>query len=119
MSLIMRNTKTARYMKEEELVHQACKGNEDAYRELFNRYFQGVLRIAAAFVGPNDDEAKDICQTAFIQAFKNLDKLEDPAKFGAWIASIARRTALNHVKKRKRRAEVPLPLDERDCRPAE
>lgn len=114
MSFIMRNTETARFMTEEELVKRAREGEENACRELFNRHFKRVFRTAIAYVGAHDDEAKDICQTAFMQAFRSLGSLEDPAKFGPWIVTIARRTALNHIKKRKTRAEVPLPLDETD-----
>lgn len=111
--LFMKAEKPARIMTEVETVSRARRGDEDAYRELFERYFTKVYRVAISYVGTKD-EAKDVLQTAFIAAFRSLGKLDDPEKFGPWIASIARRAALNHIKKRAGRAEAPLPIEGMD-----
>ena len=75
-------------MMEEELVPLALEGDENAYRELFERNFSRMFRVALGYVGASHDEAKDICQGAFIKAFDRLDTLDDPCKFRSWLTSV-------------------------------
>lgn len=95
---------------EPELVDRAKNGEEGAYRELFDLHFSRVFRVALSYVG-SSDEAKDICQTAFIRAFESLDLLDNTEKFGPWIASITQKAAIDFLRKRKRMAEAPLSLE--------
>ena len=42
-------------------------------------------------------EAEDVMQESFIRAFRNLDRLREPERFGPWVQVIARREALASV----------------------
>jgi len=70
-----------------ELVAEARGGSADARDELVRRYHRESAILAAAMV--NDaTEAQDLAQEAFIRAFRNLDLLVDPSRFGAWLRRI-------------------------------
>ena len=70
-----------------ELVNEARRGSADARNELVRRHHREAAVLAAAMV--NDaTEAEDLCQEAFIRAFRNLDLLVDPNRFGAWLRRI-------------------------------
>jgi RNA polymerase sigma factor (sigma-70 family) len=68
-------------------VTAARTGSADARDELVRRYVREITAIAAALV--NDaTEAEDLAQEAFVRAFRNLDLLVDPARFGGWLHRI-------------------------------
>lgn len=94
-------------MAESEFVTRASRGEEAAYRELFNRYFPMVYRIAFAYT-QHCDEAKDVAQETFIRAFNKLNTIENPENFKAWISQITRSTALNKLEWRHSRREAPI-----------
>lgn len=49
----------------------------------------------------NEDDAEDVLQEAFINAFKNLDNYRGDATFGSWLKRITINKAINAVKKRR------------------
>jgi RNA polymerase sigma-70 factor, ECF subfamily len=68
-------------------VNEARHGSAEARDELMRRYFREIAVLAAAMV--NDaTEAEDLAQEAFIRAFRNLDLLLDPRRFGPWLRRI-------------------------------
>ena len=71
-----------------ELVEMARQGDAGARDELVRRYQRQTALLAAALV--NDlAEGEDLGQEAFVRAFRNLDLLVDPSRFGAWLRRIA------------------------------
>jgi RNA polymerase sigma factor (sigma-70 family) len=69
-----------------ELVAEARAGSAEARDELVRRHFRETAATAAAVV--NATEAQDLAQEAFIRAFRNLDLLVDPERFGGWLRRI-------------------------------
>ena len=73
------------------LVAAARSGDQDAFAALharFERLVHGILLARVPFA-----EIDDLVQEAFLQAWKRLSSLRDPASFGAWMATIARNLA--------------------------
>ena len=69
------------------LVNEARLGSAEARDELVGRHHREIALIAAAMV--NDvTESEDLTQEAFIRAFRNLDLLVDPSRFGPWLRRI-------------------------------
>ena len=62
-------------------------GDTDAYAVLLGRYRDAYTRFAVRMLG-NREDADDALQSAFIRAFRNLGKCQDPARFGAWLYQI-------------------------------
>jgi len=93
-----------------DLVRRALEGRREAFGALVERYQGLVHGLAFHLVGDLAD-AEDLAQDAFVKAYQNLHRLDDPAKFGGWI----RRIAANECKmwlRRRRLEEVPLDPDE-------
>ena len=72
-----------------DLVRRARAGDAVAFRRLVERHWPSAWARAARLCGHADD-ADDIVQEAFLQAFLALDRLRDPDRFGAWLAGIIR-----------------------------
>lgn len=70
-------------------VHQARRGSQQAFSFLYRRFSPLVHGILLGRFPPAT--ADDMTQECFATAFARLDQLKENAKFGAWIATIARR----------------------------
>lgn len=88
-------------MNDSDFVLLALKGEEEGFKRLFELHYFKVFKIALAYSDYDGDEARDISQKSFIQAFRKLDKLDDPEKFGPWIMKITRNIALSHIRQKK------------------
>lgn len=84
------------------LVRSARLGNTRATRELYERYVARVFRAVRALSG-TDEEAEDVTQDAFVDAFTNLESYEarPETRFSAWLLTIA----LNRARKSRRRRD--------------
>jgi len=97
---------------DEELVVQARAGDTAAFGALVERHHRRVVGIAAHMMG-DFHHGEDAAQEAFVRAFRSLDRLEEPSRFGGWVGAIAGHVALDWLRARKARpAERPLPAPE-------
>lgn len=62
------------------------------------------VRLAAAIVGP--DDAPDVVQDAFVEAWRHIDRLRDPAAFDPWLRSIVVNRCRNVLRTRDRRVRT-------------
>jgi RNA polymerase sigma factor (sigma-70 family) len=62
-----------------------------------------VYRFLAAIVGP--DDADDCFQETFLKALRAYPRLESADNLRGWVLTIARRTAIDAVRARRRRPE--------------
>lgn len=67
----------------------ARRGAPDAFRQLHRRFVAAVHGVLLARFRPTI--AEELTQECFLLAFRKLDQLREPAKFGPWIVAIARR----------------------------
>lgn len=96
---------------EQGLIAQALDGDERAYEALINRYKNGLYRHCFRFVR-DEDEAEDVAQEAFIEAFVHLDRFNPQFRFSTWLYKIATNLALMRLRKRR---NVRMDEDELDC----
>lgn len=94
------------------LVAAARAGDEDAFAELYRLFSRAVHGTMVARLPP--DDAADLVQDVFLQAWSRLRDLRDDAAFGAWICTIARRRAATHYRDRRPFEELPRGLTARD-----
>jgi RNA polymerase sigma-70 factor, ECF subfamily len=84
------------------LVHAAQNGDRAAFGALYERYAKMIHGILLAHVSFCD--AEDLVQDVFMRAMQRLRSLHSAAAFGSWLASIARRAAVDlHRRKRPSR----------------
>lgn len=78
--------------------------DERALEELVGRYVSQIYGYTRRFTG-NADTASDITQEVFVKAWKNIKKFDTSKSFKTWIYTIAKRTAIDWMKKKR---ELPL-----------
>ena len=88
-------------LSDEEVVARVVSGEVALFEMLMRRYNQRLFRTLRAMV-PNDSEAEDVLQEAYVQAFHHLAQFEGRAKFSTWLTRIAIHEALARQKRRRR-----------------
>jgi RNA polymerase sigma factor (sigma-70 family) len=94
-----------------DLVQAVLGGDVGAFEALVGRYQRAVYGLAYS-VCSDWSAAHDLTQDTFLQAYLELPRLEDPARFAGWLRRIAFRTSLNHLRARKARREDLEALDD-------
>jgi RNA polymerase sigma factor (sigma-70 family) len=68
---------------------------------LLVRRYERSVRAAAMSVVRKPDAADDAAQEAFVRAWEQLPRLRNPKVFGPWLIQIARRCAIDSLKKQQ------------------
>ena len=90
-----------------ELIWQVLhENNSSAFSCLMQRYSSQVYNAALRLMH-NEENAAEVTQMAFIQAYRQLSSWHG-GNFGAWVAVIANHIALRLLEKEKQRQKVPL-----------
>jgi RNA polymerase sigma factor (sigma-70 family) len=92
-----------------ELVEAAAAGDQAAWEEIVDRFTSLVWATARAHRLSRDDAA-DVAQTTWLRLVENLDRIRDPERLGAWLATTARHESLRVI----RRGARERPTDEVD-----
>ena len=90
---------------DEALVARACDGDAAAFETIMRRHNRLLFRTARGIAG-DDDEAQDIVQQTYLQAFSRLGSYRGDAALGTWLARIAINAALDAQRKRGRTVEL-------------
>lgn len=107
------------------LVLGTLQGDREAFAELYDRRAR-LIRAICYDVTRDFDSASDLTQEVFFRAYRKLNELRDPNRFGAWLTGIARQVcrewrrgrgreqkALAAAADRLEPAQPNNPLDER------
>src|SRR2546428_3771442 len=96
------------------LVERARHGDARAFEQLARDVERPLYRHAVRMVGQAD--AEDVVQDALLAAWRSLTSFEGTS-FRAWIFRIATNRALDRLRSRRRRPELPLdpPSDESEA----
>ena len=97
------------------LVRRFLNGDRAAGDELVNRFHRSVYNVALRMLG-NVQDAEDVTQTVFGNAFASLDTYDPRYRFFSWIYRMTVNESLNTVKRRRKVVsldgsfDVPAPL---------
>jgi len=80
-----------------EIVKRITEGDRNQYRILVERYQQMIFRTCIGFTH-NQDDADDLVQEVFIQAYQALPRFRHESSFSTWLYRIAVNASLNHVR---------------------
>jgi len=75
------------------VVEQARGGANAAWENLVER-FGGLVAAIARRCRLNDADVAEVCQTTWLRLVENLDRIEQPERIGAWLATTSRRESL-------------------------
>ncbi len=97
---------------DEELVGLAQRGDEDAFNQLVVRWERPIYALAYRTLGREDD-ARDVCQEAFLRAYRALRGFKGEAKFSSWLYRITLNLCRDWMRKQRRTpvSQVPEGLE--------
>lgn len=104
------------YDSDDALVIEALQGDERSASRLYERYSDRVFRIGYRIV-LNENLAKDVSQETWVKIFCHLSRYRPGSSFGAWISSIAVRTAIDVLRKQRSTLKTD-PIDDLYSLPA-
>ncbi len=87
---------------DQQLVDRVLDGNKNAFNLLVLRYQHRVAALVGRFIH-DPQEAEDVCQEAFIKAYRALPLFRGDSAFYTWLYRIAVNTAKNYLVSRNRR----------------
>lgn len=88
-------------------VEQARRGDDRAWRALYDRHADLVFRLALRTVGDRE-AALDLVQETWVRAALAIDGFRGDSSFRSWLASIALNEARSWLRSRARRLEVGM-----------
>ena len=84
-----------------EVIRQVLQGNTAMFELLMRRHNQRVYRAARAIVR-DEQEAEDVMQQAYVNAFTHLHQFNGSAQFSTWLTRIAINESLARVRRQGR-----------------
>lgn len=82
------------------LVAECRQGSKKACYELYRLYAKAMLNVAFRIVG-NVEEAEDVLQESFVDAFSKLKDFRQETTFGLWLKQIVVNRSINMLRKRR------------------
>lgn len=108
----MIETATAADEQDRALVKRCLEGQGDAARGLVDRYQKRLFNVALRMLD-NVQDAEDVTQAVFLNAFLRLRTYDPRYRFFSWIYRMTVNESLNMLKRRKRTVTLE---DETDIR---
>lgn len=85
----------------EALTTRARSGDQEAFRQIFDRYARPIISFVYDMVGQRD-LAEELAQETFVRAYKSLGGLKDETKLSTWLFGIAKNVARESLRTRIR-----------------
>jgi len=89
------------------IAEQFRASNPDAVREVYREYGRLVYAVSFKVLG-NRALAEEATQQAFLQAWRAASSFDAGKELGPWLATIARRAAIDVHRRESRRSTQPL-----------
>ena len=87
-------------LRSDRRVTHGRDGDRESLAVLFGREYNSYLRTARAIIR-NEDDARDVVQTACCAATKNLEAFRGASSFRTWMTRIVINCSLMHIRGRK------------------
>jgi RNA polymerase sigma-70 factor (ECF subfamily) len=84
-----------------ELMKRVAKGDDDAFRLLFERHYRLAYSVIYRHIGVQA-EAEDLVQEAFLRVYRNAGNWEPTAKFSTWLYTVVSNLCLNYKRDKAR-----------------
>jgi len=95
--------------EENEMISRCQQGDQEALKEIFDKYHEKVYRIAYGVVRQRE-EALDVVQDVFIKLFRSIKNFKGRSHFYTYLYRMVMNTAIDH--KRKAGKQFMSSLDE-------
>ena len=92
------------------LVRRALLANPESFGELCRRYYHSLVAVADSIL-LDHHLAEDAAQETLAEACRQLPKLNQPERFGPWVAAICRNVAKDMLRDRLRQRVAAVDCD--------
>lgn len=82
------------------VVKRARKGDSEAFEEILKANYQLVFNVVSRIV-PNPQDAVDVCQNVFINAYRKISSFEGKSAITTWLYRIAVNEAISFRRSRR------------------
>ena len=97
-----------------ELAARCRAGDADAFEELYRQHARRLYNLVVRMIG-SPDEAQDLLQEVFLQAYRKLAGFRGESTLGTWLYRLAMNHCLDHLRGRQAKmARVTGSLDDED-----
>ncbi|MEI7596006.1 MAG: sigma-70 family RNA polymerase sigma factor [Bacteroidota bacterium] len=83
-----------------KLVDECKKGSRKAQQEIYKLYCKAMFNTCCRIMNSRE-EAEDMLQEAFVDAFTKIEMFRNDSTFGAWLKQIVVNKCINEVKRKK------------------
>ena len=101
------------FSQEEELILQLKNGNEEAYQNLFDKYYYPLFKMAIFYVG-EEFLAENIVEDCFIYIWRKRETLEIHSSLEGYLFTALRHISLNYLKKANKNPETNFSVFSKD-----
>ena len=84
-----------------ELITECLQGRTDSFGQLVTRYQERLFGTLVTMLGSVED-ARDVAQEAFVQAYQKLDSFRGQSAFYSWLFRIALNSSVDHHRRQRR-----------------
>jgi RNA polymerase sigma-70 factor, ECF subfamily len=95
---------------DEELVARSQSGDVESFNQLILRWERPIYALAYRVIG-REEEARDVCQEAFLRAFRALPGFKGQAKFSSWLYRITLNLCRDWIRRQRRTPVSQMPED--------
>jgi RNA polymerase sigma-70 factor (ECF subfamily) len=89
---------------ERSIIERCKRGDREAFAAIVNKYMKPAYYAALGYVGKPED-ALDLSQDAFVNAFRHIKRFDSTRAFFPWFYSILKNLCMNHLNRLRRRRE--------------
>ncbi len=89
-------------MSDAEIIENLQLGNEQAFKELVEKYQKPVVNTCFGILH-NKDDAEDVAQDVFIEVFRSVQNFRADSKISTWLYRISVNRSLNFIRDNKKR----------------
>lgn len=97
-------------LTDDELVARSVGGDVESFNQLILRWERPIYALAYRVIG-REEEARDVCQEAFLRAYRGLPAFKGQAKFSSWLYRITLNLCRDWIRKQRRQPVSQLPED--------
>ncbi|MBP3521044.1 MAG: sigma-70 family RNA polymerase sigma factor, partial [Oscillospiraceae bacterium] len=100
-------------MTESELVRAARSGDQSAFEALVKANQAMAYQLAYRMTG-NPEDAADLTQEAFLNAWRGLSAFDGRASFSTWLYRLTSNACIDFLRREKRRVSLSMTLEDEE-----